>query len=65
MTDKEKTERAPQSKVPTFTKEQFLASRQRPGHERDILAAVLEDGKTYTLAEAEKALQAYLKRSVK
>lgn len=53
------------SKVPAFTKEQFLRSRQRAGRERDILAAVLEDGKTYTLAEAERAIQGYLKRSVK
>ena len=59
------TEKADKSiKVPAFTKEQFLKSRQRPGHERDIMAAVLEDGKTYTIADAEKALQGYLKRSV-
>lgn len=63
MTDKADKSRAPA--VPAFTKEQFLKSRQRPGHERDILAAVLEDGKTYTLADADKALQEYLKRSVK
>ena len=49
----------------TFSKEQFLRSRQRPGHERDILAAVLEDGKMYTLAEAQKAIETYMKRSVK
>jgi hypothetical protein len=63
MTDK--TEKVDRSQVPTFTKEQFLKSRQRPGHERDILAAVLEDGKTYTFADADKALQAYLKGRVK
>lgn len=63
MTDKADKNRVPA--VPAFTKEQFLKSRQRPGHERDILAAVLEDGKTYTLADADKALQEYLKRSVK
>lgn len=63
MTDK--ADRSGALAVPAFTKEQFLKSRQRPGHERDILAAVLEDGKTYTFADAEKALQAYLKRSVK
>lgn len=61
----EKADKNQGSAVPTFTKEQFLKSRQRPGHERDILAAVLEDGKTYTHADAEKALQGYLKRSVK
>lgn len=51
--------------VATFTKEQFLKSRERPGYEKDILAAVLEDGKMYTLAEAQKAIEAYMKRSVK
>lgn len=61
----EKTDKSQIPAVPAFTKEQFLKSKQRPGHERDILAAVLEDGKTYTLADAEKALQGYLKRSVK
>lgn len=48
-----------------FTKTQFLSSRQRPGQEKDILASVLEDGKHYTIAEAEKAIQSYLKRRVK
>lgn len=63
MTDKADKSQAPI--VSTFTKEQFLKSRQRPGHERDILAAVLEDGKSYTLADAEKALQGYLRKGVK
>ncbi|URN94643.1 MAG: hypothetical protein NAG76_22970 [Candidatus Pristimantibacillus lignocellulolyticus] len=48
-----------------FTKTQFLSSRQRPGQEKDILASVFEDGKHYTIAEAEKAIQSYLKRRVK
>ena len=47
-----------------YTKTQFLSSRQRPGKEKDILASVLEDGKSYTIAEAEEAIQSYLKRSV-
>lgn len=50
--------------VATFTKAQFLQSRQRPGYEKDILAAVLEDGKSYTIVEAEKAIQNYLKKGV-
>lgn len=52
-------------KVLSFTKDQFLASRQRPGRERDILAVVLDDNKTYTIADAEKAMQAYLRKDVK
>ncbi|GIP18389.1 hypothetical protein J40TS1_40310 [Paenibacillus montaniterrae] len=50
---------------PKFTKEQFLQSHQRSGQEKDILAAVLEDNKAYTIAEADKAIQNYLKRGVK
>lgn len=46
----------------TFTKEQFLASRQRSGIDRDILAAVLEDGKSYTFAEVEKMKDDFLKK---
>lgn len=50
---------------PSFTIEQFLGSRQRPGYERDILAAVLEDGVLYTIADANKAIQDFKKRGVK
>lgn len=69
MTDKVdkpvKPDKAAQTKKPfSFTKEQFLKTRQRPGHERDILAAVLEDGKSYTLLEAEDAIRKYKKRRV-
>jgi hypothetical protein len=50
--------------IAAFTKAQFLQSRQRPGHEKDILAAVLEDGKLYTIVDADKAIQTYLKKGV-
>ncbi|MNW41164.1 hypothetical protein D3C74_182930 [compost metagenome] len=53
------------TKIPIFTKSQFLQSRQRPGYEKDILAAVLENGKSYTIVKAEKAIQNYLKKGVK
>lgn len=59
------SDEAEKPKLASFTKEQFLASRQRSGRERDILAAVLVDGKTYTIAEAEKVMQAYLRKEVK
>lgn len=54
-----------QSNVCKFTKAQFLQSRQRSGWERDILAAVLKDDHTYTIAEADKLIQNYLKEGVK
>lgn len=47
-----------------YTKAQFLASRQRPGIERDILAAVLKDGESYTIAEVEKLKDEFLKKEV-
>jgi len=47
-----------------FTKEQILQSRKRPAYEKDIAAAVLEDGKSYTLAEVDKIIQNYLKKGV-
>lgn len=49
------------SKPPAaFTKEQFLKSKQRSGGDKDILAAVLEDGKTYSIDEADAAIQVFI-----
>ncbi|RJX40061.1 hypothetical protein D3P09_11845 [Paenibacillus pinisoli] len=48
--------------VSRYTKEQLLQSRQWPGREKDILCVVLEDGKQYAIAEANKAIQHFLKR---
>jgi len=53
------------SEISNYSKEQFLASKQFDGHQKDVLAAVLEDGRTYSIAEAEKAMQAYLRKEVK
>lgn len=52
-------------RIGKFTKKQLIGSRQRKGSEKDILAAVLEDDKTYTIAEAQKAIDDFLKRKVK
>lgn len=46
---------------PRFSKEQFLGSTR---FNRDLVAAVLEDGTQYTMAEAEAAISAYLEREV-
>jgi hypothetical protein len=61
---KKENETQPRANVLRFTKQQFLQSRQRPGPERDLLAVVLEDGQHYTIAEADRAMESYLKRSV-
>ncbi|HZG16965.1 MAG TPA: hypothetical protein VE710_18395 [Candidatus Bathyarchaeia archaeon] len=52
-------------KEPTFTKAQFLSSKQFTPMEKDFLRTVLEDGKTYTLAQARKELEKALAREVK
>lgn len=51
--------------APRFTKQQFLQSRQRSGTDKDILSVVLNDSKTYTIAEAEKLIGDFKKRKVK
>lgn len=48
-----------------YTKAQFLATRQRPGIEKDILSVVLDEGKTYTIAEANKLIDNFKKGKVK
>ncbi len=54
-----------QQQEASFYKEQFLASKQRPGFERDILSVVLEDKKMYTMAEADQLIDQYMNRKVK
>ncbi|GAC42277.1 hypothetical protein [Paenibacillus popilliae] len=54
-----------QTTAPTYTKAQFLASSRFTAAQRDILAAVLADDKTYTDDEARKAVESYLRKEVK
>lgn len=49
---------------PGFTKEQLLSSEKYAGR-RDALTAILEDGKTYTTAEADQLLDKFMKTEVK
>ena len=49
--------------APRFTKGQLLASERYRGR-RDALAAVLEDGRPYSLAEADDALKGFMERTV-
>lgn len=52
-----------QPAVPRYTKAQFLAA-QKSDLPKDVLAAVLDDNKTYTKAEAQEKAAAYLERKV-
>ena len=47
-----------------FQKSQLVRADSFAYH-RDILEAVLDDGKTYTVKEAEAAIEKYLKGKVK
>lgn len=47
-----------------YTKEQLAASR-RYANRRDLISALLEDGKTYTLAEADALIDTFMKGKVK
>lgn len=49
--------------VPKFTKEQILSSKTLSIN-KDVAAAVLEDGKAYSIQEAETLVSGYLKRKV-
>lgn len=42
-----------------FTKEQFLASQQFTGIQKDVLAVALEDNESYTKEEATELLNNY------
>ncbi len=49
--------------VPSFTKEQLVnAARYRD--KKDIVTGLLEDGKKYTIAEANSLIKEFLKRKV-
>ncbi|MFD1179208.1 hypothetical protein ACFQ3W_23345 [Paenibacillus puldeungensis] len=45
--------------VSGFTKAQFMESRQWQGIDKDVLSVVLEDDKTYTIAEAKKLINQF------
>lgn len=47
-----------------FTKAQLLSS-QRFNRRRDVLSAVLSDGNTYTVKEAQQLIEKYMKGKVR
>lgn len=58
------TEVKPQGSADVFTKQQ-LAESKRYKKQRDLLEALLEDGKTYTIAQVDKITGDYLRKEVK
>ena len=49
---------------PVFTKDQIANSKKYTGN-RDLIEALLEDGKTYKLSEVDKLINDYKKGAVK
>lgn len=52
-----------EQKEPTFTKEQLVSS-ERYENEKDLVTALLEDDKSYTIAETDKLISNHKKRKV-
>ena len=65
-TRKPKTAEAapPVSNVPVFTKRNILTFK-RYAKRRDLIMALLEHGKTYTLNEADRLIDGFMKGKVK
>ena len=58
------TDIKPQVFADVFTKQQ-LAESKRYKKKRDLLEALLENGKTYTIAQVDKIIGDYLKKEVR
>jgi len=60
----ETKENSAETKEISFSKRAFLSSKSYKPH-RDLIAALLETGKSYTKNEVNKLIDDYLTRSVK
>ncbi|WP_339219756.1 hypothetical protein [Paenibacillus sp. FSL W7-1332] len=47
-----------------FNKQQLAQSNQFSNREKDVLSAILEEGKTYTIQQAKDQLTTFLKKEV-
>ncbi|UNK17651.1 hypothetical protein MNQ98_24850 [Paenibacillus sp. N3/727] len=50
--------------VAAFNKHQLAQSNQFSNREKDVLSAILEEGKTYTVAQTKEQLKTFLKKEV-
>ncbi|MDD3251922.1 MAG: hypothetical protein PHV18_05110 [Lachnospiraceae bacterium] len=57
------TEKAVEKECARYTREQILESRRFRG-QRDLICALLEDGKRYSMAEVDRLVNGYLKGKV-
>lgn len=65
MSDDTKETSSVKQKAPTYTKEQFLNSKQFSAVQKDIFHALLKDGESYTMDQVKKLVQEFLKKEVK
>lgn len=64
MSKQEKTSTVQSPETAAFGKSQLIeAKRYTPG-QRDVLAALLEDGKTYTFEQADQIIHTFAKGTV-
>lgn len=49
---------------PTYSKTQFLSSGKFTGAQKDVLAALLQDGESLTYKQAVEKMNEFLKREV-
>lgn len=50
--------------APTYTKAQFLASKQFTPIQKDVLRALMKDGEVYTVDQLFRLIDDYAKRKV-
>ncbi|MDL1163682.1 hypothetical protein P0100_21990 [Yersinia pestis] len=50
--------------APAFNKHQLAQSNQFSNREKDVLIAILEEGKTYTVQQVKEQLTTFLKKEV-
>ena len=55
---------SPDAEAASYTKDQLLRPKKYAAR-RDLLGALLEDGKTYTAAQVDREINQFLKRKVK
>lgn len=65
MTTKKTQEATPEVAAESYTKAQFMASKQFKGVDKDILSIALVEGNTYTVDEAQKAIEGFKNKEVK
>lgn len=65
MTEKIEKKATTKQKITKYSKKQILSSKKFSLIEKDVLKALIEDDKQYSIDEVEKMLKDFLKKGVK